>query len=150
MVVVMLLEEEATLVDESARLDTMRMSNKCSSSKNMSSNRCDGLSENNLNTLKVVVMVVAWVEDQPLGRVCMMMFRNPMLVEMAMAADVVDSRVERVMEATEDQLHHRLDLRVLLRQTLLLDRRMLASRVRIIVVVVGVASVVSTLMPEDE
>jgi hypothetical protein len=95
-------------------------------------------------------MAVVWVEDQPLGRECTMMFRNLTSPEMETVADVAVSRVERVMEATEDQLHHRLDLRVLLRQMLLLDRRMLASLVQTIVVVAEVVSVVSTLMPEDE
>ena len=57
MVVLMLRVEEATLVDELVRPDTMLMSNKCSSSRSMSSNKCDGLSESNLSMLKVVAMV---------------------------------------------------------------------------------------------
>jgi hypothetical protein len=148
MVVLMLRVEEATLVDESVRPDTMHMSNKCSSSKSMSSNKCDGLSESNLSTLKVVAMVSA--ADRLLGRECMMTFRNPMLVELEMAQAAEDFRVERVVEVTGGQPHLRLDLKVLLRPMPQLDPRMLASPVRTIVAEAEVGSVVSIHMQEDE
>ena len=144
-------EDRITPVDELVRRDTMLMSNRCSSSRSMSNNRCDVPSESNLSTLRVVVaMAVVWVVDRLLGRECMMTFRSPVLVEMAMVVDVEDSRVERVVEVTEDQPRRRPDLRVLLLPMLLLDQRMLVNQVPTIVVVAEVVNVVFTPMREDE
>jgi hypothetical protein len=126
------------------------MSNRCSSSRSMSSNRCDGLSVSNLSTRKVVAMAAAWLVAQPHGRECMMMFRSPMLVGMAMVEDGVDSKAEKEVEATEDQPHLRLDLKVRRRRMLQLDQRMLGSQVRTTAVVAEVVNVVSTHMREDE
>ena len=148
-VVAILGEDRITPVDELVRRDTMLMSNRCSSSRSMSNNRCDVPSVSSLSMLKVVAMVV-WAEDRLLGRECMMTFRSPVLVEMAMVVDVEDSRVERVVEVTEDQPRRRPDLRVLLLPMLLLDQRMLVNQVPTIVVVAEVVNVVFTPMREDE
>jgi len=80
----------------------------------------------------------------------MMMFHSPTLLEMETVEGAVDSRVQRAAEAMADQFRHKLGLRVHLQPMLLQDRRMLASRVRIIVVEAEVVSVVSTPIPEDD
>lgn len=128
----MLLAEEAILVDESARRDTMHMSSRCLSSKSMNSSKCDGQLGSNLNMLS---QAMEWVvADRLLGKACMMTFRN-----LTLAAEVeveagweaaVDSKLG--VEVREDQRHHKLVPKVLHQQMHRLDQRMLVSQVQTI------------------
>src|ERR1700733_13116661 len=120
-----LLVAEGAMVGDVEPPATMPMSNKRSSSKSMSSNRCGETHVTHLNTLKVDMVV-----DLLHGRVCTTMSRSLWLLQTPGEADGVDSRRA---EATEDQHHRRLIQPRLLQLTLQRDQRMLASQGRIIV-----------------
>jgi hypothetical protein len=133
-------------VDGSALLATTHMSNRCSSNRSTSSNRCDELSASNLNILN---RGMEWVVvDRLRGRVCMTMCRSQM--SQRTEAVVVDSKVERAVEVVEDLRLQRLIPQRHRRQMLLLDRRMLVNLVRIIVAVVEVVNEASIRMLEDK
>jgi hypothetical protein len=121
----------------------------------MNNNRCVGLHVSNLSTVVKVDMVWA-VVVQHLGRGCMMMFRNQpfqpeeevvvVVVEEEEEEAEVDIRVDGEVEVQGDPLRLKVDLKVHRPLMPQLDRRMLASQERTIVVVVGVAIEASTLM----
>jgi len=150
----MLLVVEATLVVAWALRVTMHMSNRCSSSKSMSNNKCVEPRENNLNM--AVGADIIWVEAAQLhGRECMMRFPSlnqlPVrVVEEGVVADEVDMVGEAEVEATEDQSHQLLDLKALHRPMHPRDQKMLASLVLIIVEEAEVVRGVSIHTPEDK
>jgi len=139
---------EVILEDELVRPATTPMNSRCSSSKSMSNNRFVGLHVNNLNT--VVKEDMAWVvaADQPLGRGCMMMFRNQTFPAAEAGVEGAAGGIKEVVEVEVqgDLLRHKVDLKVLRLLTHQLDRRMLASQVRTTVVVVEVVTGAFTLM----
>jgi hypothetical protein len=144
---------EAILEDELARLATMPTSSRCLSNRNMNNNRCVGLHVSNLSTVVKEDMVWA-VVVQHLGRGCMMMFRNqPFQPEEVVVVEEEeeeeaeeDIRADGEVEVRGDLPRLKVDLKVHRPLMPQLDRRMLVSQERTIVVVVGAAIEASTLM----
>jgi hypothetical protein len=99
-----------------------------------------------------VVAVVAVVVAQHLGRECMTTFRNQTSqleaqeVEVAMEEAEGDIREDVVVAVREAPLHRKVDHKVHRLPMPQLDRRMLESRARTIVVVVEAETGASTLM----
>jgi hypothetical protein len=142
---VLLPVEETILVDELVRQVTMPMSNKHSSSKNMSNNRCGDPPAIHPNTPKVDM---AWeVVHRLHGRECTMTFHNLLSLAIPAVVDVVDFR--RV-EATEDQHPRKAIQPRHLQLTLRLDQRTPESQVRIIVAAVEVDNEATTHTLGDE
>jgi hypothetical protein len=119
----------------------------------MNNNRCVGLHVSNLST--VVKEDMVWVVVVPhLGRECMMMFRNqPFQPEEVVVVEEEeeeeaeeDIRADGEVEVRGDLPRLKVDLKVHRPLMPQLDRRMLVSQERTIVVVVGAAIEASTLM----